>query len=69
MYKLIYLYIHIYTYIYTNSFIYIYTYGNIYIYIYGVMGQLSSKLRKIENNADISLYQMNLSKLHENTLK
>ena len=35
------------------------------MYVYA-MGKLSSKLRKSENNTDISLY---LPKLHENILK
>ena len=33
------------------------------------MGKLSSKLRKKENNTDISLYQIYLLKLHENILE
>ena len=33
------------------------------------MGKLSSKLDKNENNTDISLHQIYLSKLHENILK
>ena len=33
------------------------------------MSELSSKLRKNENNIDMSLYQTYLAKLHENILK
>ena len=33
------------------------------------MGKLSSKLRKKENNANISFDQLHLPKLHENILK
>ena len=33
------------------------------------MNKLSYKLCEIENNTDISLYQRNLQKLHENILK
>ena len=35
----------------------------------GAMGKLSSKLRKNENNTEISCYQDYLPKLHENILK
>ena len=35
----------------------------------GVIGKLSSKFHKNENNIDISLYQIYLPKLHENILK
>ena len=34
-----------------------------------VMGKLSSKLHKTENNTDISLNQIYLPKLYENILK
>ena len=35
----------------------------------GVIGKLSSKLHKNENNTDILLYQIYLPKLHKNILK
>ena len=41
----------------------------IYIYIYSIMGELSSKLRKNEDDTEISLYWIYLLKLHKNILK
>ena len=38
----------------------------IYIYIHITMGKLMSKLRKKENNTDISLYQIYLTNILEN---
>ena len=40
-----------------------------FLEIQGAMGQLSSELRKSENNIDISLYQIYFLKLYENFLK
>ena len=37
--------------------------------IQNMMGKFSSKLGKNKNNADISLWQIYLPKLHKNTLK
>ena len=43
---------------------------SLYIYVHDLMSKLlSSKLRKNENNIDMSLYQTYLAKLHENILK